>query len=62
MCILVFTGDLVFTYSKLGYDSAVVDVDYHPFDHIVAFCTYGASQQIKVYKYDAQGSMPILLL
>lgn len=55
------TGDMVSTYCNLGYESPVVDVDYHPFDHIVAVCTYGVSQQIKVYKYDIKGPYSTLL-
>ena len=51
----VIIGDQVAVYSELGYRNAVCGVDFHPFDHFVAFCSYGPSQPVKVYKYDYQG-------
>ncbi|XP_071954394.1 jouberin-like isoform X2 [Antedon mediterranea] len=48
------TGDQVASYSTLGYHHPVCDVDYHPYDHILAVCAYGESHSVKIYCYDAK--------
>ncbi|KAK2193936.1 hypothetical protein NP493_4g02002 [Ridgeia piscesae] len=46
------TGDQVASYRELGYRSPVSDVQFHPHDHIVAFCAFGDNQPVLVYKFD----------
>ncbi|XP_069462846.1 jouberin [Ambystoma mexicanum] len=46
------TGDQVAKYSDLCYTSTLRDVDFHPHEHMVAFCAFGQSQPILVYIYD----------
>ncbi|XP_072046186.1 jouberin-like [Amphiura filiformis] len=48
------TGDLVATYQDLGYKHPVCDVDYHPYDHMVAFCSRGEGQPVLIYTYDSK--------
>ena len=51
------TGDLVATYNDLGYKYPVCDVDYHPYDHMVAFCSRGEGQPVIIYTYDSKGEL-----
>ena len=48
-------GDLVSVYTSLGYYNAVSDVQFHPLDHIIAFCSFGDSHPVLVYQYDIKG-------
>ncbi|XP_033123597.1 jouberin-like [Anneissia japonica] len=48
------TGDQVASYSTLGYHHPVCDVDYHPYDHILALCAYGESHPVQIYYYDSK--------
>ena len=43
------------SYKELGYKSPVTDVDFHPHEHMVAFCSYGENHPVLVYKYDHSG-------
>jgi len=54
--LLFFVGGLVYTYLSLGYRNPVTDVAFHPFENMVAFCSYGESHLIKVYTYDHKGN------
>jgi len=54
--IFVVTGDLVYTYFSLRYHNPVTDVAFHPFDNMVAFCSYGESHLVKMYTYDYKGN------
>ena len=49
------SGDRVASYKELGYKSPVTDVDFHPHEHMVAFCSYGENHPVLVYKYDHSG-------
>nr|XP_006825179.1 PREDICTED: jouberin-like [Saccoglossus kowalevskii] len=48
------TGDQVAIYSDLGYTNPVSDVAYHPFDHMIAFCSFGENHPVQIYNYDAK--------
>ena len=52
---LHISGDLVSVYKSLGYHHAVSDVQFHPLDHIIAFCSFGDSHPVLVYHYDPKG-------
>ena len=52
---VVTEGDLVSVYTSLGYHHAVSDVQFHPLDHIIAFCSFGDSHPVLVYHYDPKG-------
>ena len=58
----VISGDLVSVYTSLGYHHAVSDVQFHPLDHIIAFCSFGDSHPVLVYHYDAKGWLCFCLL
>jgi len=51
------SGDQVASYRELGYRSPVSDVQFHPHDHIVAFCAFGDNQPVLVYKFDHEGQL-----
>ena len=53
--IFVISGDLVSVYTSLGYHHAVSDVQFHPLDHIIAFCSFGDSHPVLVFHYDPKG-------
>ena len=55
-------GDLVYTYLSLGYRNPVTDVSFHPFENMVAFCSYGESHLIKIYTYDYNGYFQELII
>ena len=42
-------------YSDLGYKSPVADVDFHPHDHSLAFCSFSEHHPVLIYKYDYKG-------
>ena len=46
---------MVSVYTSLGYNNAVSDVDFHPKDNIVAFCSFGDCHPTQIYYYDAKG-------
>jgi len=50
-------GDLVYTYLSLGYRNPVTDAAFHPFENMVAFCSYGECHLIKIYTYDYKGNL-----
>ncbi len=45
-------GEHVATYADLGFEQPVFGLDFHPFDNMIAFSTYGANSPIMVYTYD----------
>ncbi|XP_032238499.2 jouberin isoform X2 [Nematostella vectensis] len=50
------TGDIVSIYTSLAYEHAVSDVDFHPLDHLIVFCSFGNSQPVLVYKYNVKAA------
>ena len=52
---VLIVGDLVSVYTSLGYHHAVSDVQFHPLDHIIAFCSFGDAHPVLVYHYDPKG-------
>ena len=42
-------------YSDLKYQNPVTDVDYHPRDHMIAFCSLGENHPVLLYSYDVIG-------
>ena len=54
--IMYISGDQVVMYSDLKYQNPVTDVDYHPRDHMIAFCSLGENHPVLLYSYDVQGN------
>ena len=50
----VDSGKLLATYEIDSQNKAITCVDYHPYDHVVAFSTYGAPVPVKILKYDRE--------
>ncbi|KAI8483615.1 Jouberin [Branchiostoma belcheri] len=50
------TGDKVAVYRELGYQNTVCGMDFHPHDHMVAFCCYGDNNPILIYTYDQKAA------
>ncbi|XP_071837615.1 jouberin-like isoform X2 [Apostichopus japonicus] len=48
------TGDQVASYTTLGYQFPVCDITYHPYDHMVAFCSRGESHPVQIFIYDSK--------
>ncbi|XP_058792514.1 uncharacterized protein LOC131664986 [Phymastichus coffea] len=46
------SGKLMATYEINSHERAITCVDYHPYDHVLAFAVYGAPIPAKVLKYD----------
>ncbi|XP_074640564.1 jouberin-like isoform X2 [Tubulanus polymorphus] len=46
------TGDQVAIFSELKYKHTVSDSDFHPHDHMVAFCSFGDNHPVLVYTFD----------
>ncbi|XP_028402688.1 jouberin-like [Dendronephthya gigantea] len=51
------TGDLVKVYNELGYTAAVSDIDFHPHDNIIAFCSFGQNHPVVLYQHQHTGSV-----
>nr|CAD7394411.1 unnamed protein product [Timema cristinae] len=45
------TGDQVALYAGLGFQSGATGVDYHPYEHMVAFSLYGVASRVIVCDY-----------
>ena len=59
----VETGDLITTIGiNLNYLKQARDAHYHPFDHMIAFCSYGPHSPIYVFKYDIDSKLLFLYL
>ena len=59
---MYISGDQVVMYSDLKYQNPVTDVDYHPRDHMIAFCSLGENHPVLLYSYDVQGNAVVLSL
>nr|CAB3220659.1 jouberin-like [Phallusia mammillata] len=46
------SGDQVAIYNELGFSRSVRDVNFHPHDHMVAFCCFSSNMPVLVYVYD----------
>ena len=55
-------GDAVYEYSDLGYTSAVCDVNFHPHDNMIVFCSFGVGHPVLVYTFDIEGMPDSALL
>jgi WD40 repeat protein len=54
-----FSGDLVKVYNELGYTAAVSDIDFHPHDNIIAFCSFGQNHPLILYQFQHTGWLTI---
>ena len=52
---ICFSGDLLKVYNELGYTAAVSDVDFHPHDNIIAFCSFGQNHPVLLYQSKQTG-------
>jgi hypothetical protein len=55
-CWQAYTGELLYCYKTLNYTQPVMDLQFHPFDNIVAMCSIGPWHQVAVFQqrfYDA---------
>lgn len=48
------TGDPVYEYNDLGYTSAICDVDFHPHENMIVFCSFGSGHPVLVYIFDIE--------
>lgn len=62
-CWNIITGDLVANPIVLNYMKPARDIDFHPYDNYIAFCSYETRAPIYVYKYNPKSKIyPILRL
>ncbi len=53
-CWNIETGDLVITNNMdLNYLRPPRDINYHPYDHMIAFASYGTHSPIFIFNYDS---------
>ncbi len=45
----------MYDYNDLGYSNAVSDVDFHPHENMIVFCSFGAGHPVLVYTFDIEG-------
>ena len=50
------TGKQLAKYTICDNYNAVSCVDYHPYDHVLAFCTFGSTASVKVLLFDKDSS------
>lgn len=50
-CWHTYNGNLVYSYQSLNYVQPVLDVQFHPFDNILAMCSIGPSHQVFVFHH-----------
>ena len=53
-------GNVVKVYNELGYTAAVSDIDFHPHDDIVAFCSFGQNHPVILYQFNHSGLLIFL--
>lgn len=46
------TQDQVAVYSNLGFSNTIHDVEYHPHEHMVAFCSFAEYLSVVIYQFD----------
>ncbi|XP_067005671.2 jouberin [Anabrus simplex] len=52
----VDTGEQLAVYNNLHFKQETYGVDYHPFEHMAAFCSYGSSGHVIVCSFSKQAS------
>ncbi len=54
-CWNVSTGDQVATASiNLNYIKPVRDINFHPYDHMIAFCSFETNAPVYVFKFNPE--------
>ena len=54
-CWNIDTGDQITTASiTLNYLKPARDIDFHPYDNLIAFCSYDTNAPIYVFKYSSE--------
>ena len=48
-------------YNDLGFTAAVSDIDFHPHDNIVVFCSFGQNHPVILYHFKHSGELIISL-
>ena len=46
------TGDQVARYAELNYHHPLTGVDFHPYDNMIAFCSFGENEPVLIYRYN----------
>ena len=57
------TGDQITTASiSLNYLKPARDIDFHPYDNLIAFCSYDTNAPVYVFKYSSEKAAKELAL
>ncbi|UJR37055.1 hypothetical protein I4U23_029760 [Adineta vaga] len=50
-CWHTYNGNLLYSYKYINYTQPVVDIQFHPFDNLVAMCAIGPLHQVYVFQH-----------
>ncbi|CAF1425836.1 unnamed protein product [Adineta steineri] len=50
-CWHTYNGNLLYSYKYINYTQPVVDIQFHPFDNILAMCSIGPLHQVYVFQH-----------
>jgi hypothetical protein len=50
-CWHTYNGNLLYSYKYINYTQPVVDIQFHPFDNLLAMCSIGPLHQVYVFQH-----------
>jgi hypothetical protein len=50
-CWHTYNGNLIYSFKSLNYTQTVLDVQFHPFDNLLAMCSVGPLHQVYVFQH-----------
>lgn len=50
-CWHTYNGNLIYSYKSLKYTHPVVDIQFHPFDNLLAMCSIGSLHQVYIFQH-----------
>lgn len=50
-CWHTYNGNLIYSYKSLKYTQPVVDIQFHPFDNLLAMCSIGPLHQVYIFQH-----------
>lgn len=50
-CWHTYNGNLIYSYKSLNYTQPVIDIQFHPYDNLLAMCSIGPLHQVYVFQH-----------
>ena len=50
-CWHTYNGNLLYSYKYINYTQPVIDIQFHPFDNLLAMCAIGPLHQVYVFQH-----------